>query len=113
MLVVDAGVDYQTDGAPDVGLEAAVVGVGVLVEAYVFAEMLGIECPALDEGRVLVIFSEGGNVCLFLGDGELEMVAGKAFVVGDGLDGIEVAVGWLVGIDKRRPGRLPSPVPSS
>src|SRR5208282_4462508 len=39
-LAVDAGVDYQADGAPDVGFKSAVIGVGVLVKADVFAQPL-------------------------------------------------------------------------
>ena len=59
VLGVDAGVDHQADGAPDVGLQAAVVGVGVLVKADVLAQPLGVEPPALDKGRVFSIFAEG------------------------------------------------------
>ncbi len=58
---VDAGVDDETDGAPDVAFQASVVGVGVLVEADIFAEALGVESPAFAIGRVVTVFAEFGN----------------------------------------------------
>ena len=48
VLGVDAGIDDEADGAHDVALEAAIVGVGVLVEAHILAQPLGVEPPALD-----------------------------------------------------------------
>ena len=104
MLGVDAGVDHQADGAPDVGFEAAVIGVRVLVKADILAQMLGVERPALDVGRVFAVFAEGGDAGELLGDGDLQVVAGDAFVVGDGLDGVEVAVGGVVGVDQQAAG---------
>jgi hypothetical protein len=42
-----------------------------------------------------------GNVVELLGDGDLQMVAGKAFVVGDHLHAVKVAVGGVVGVDEQ------------
>ena len=49
-LGVHAGVDDEADGAEEFRGETAVVGDGVLVEADVFAELLGVEAPALGVG---------------------------------------------------------------
>jgi hypothetical protein len=43
---VDAGVDDEADSAERVGVETAIVTGGVLVEANLFAELLGVEGPA-------------------------------------------------------------------
>jgi len=52
VLRVNPGIDDETDGAPDVGFQAAVVGVRVLVEADVFAKALGVKPPTLRIGGV-------------------------------------------------------------
>ena len=59
VLGVDAGVDDQADGAQDVGFETAEVGVGVLVEADVLAEPLGVEPPAFGVCGVVEVLAEG------------------------------------------------------
>ena len=100
VLGVDAGVDDEADGAPDVVFEAAVVGVGVLIEADVFAEALGVKGPAFGVGRVVLVLAEFGNVCQLLGDGDLQVMAGNSFVIGDGFDVVEVAVSGVVGVDE-------------
>ena len=100
VLRVNAGVDYEANGAPYVGLEPAVVGIGVLVEADIFAKTLGIESPAFSECGVAAKFAKFGDALLLLRDGDLQVMAGKALVVGDGLDLVEVAVGGVVGIDE-------------
>ena len=90
MLVVEAGVDHQADGAQHLVLQAAVVVVGVLVEADLLAEPLGVERPALDEGGVAALLAERRQRRQLLGDRELHVMAGDALVVrgrlhGDGL----------------------------
>ena len=37
---------------------------------------------------------------MLLCDGDLQMMAGNAFVIGDGFDLVEVAVGGVVGVDE-------------
>ena len=85
-LGVDAGVDDEADGAPDVGLEAAIVGVRILVEADILAQPLGVEAPTFDEGGVAAVLAELGNALKLLRDGNLQVMAGNALVVGDGLN---------------------------
>ena len=113
MLGVDAGVDHEADRAPHVGLQAAVVGVGVLVEADLLAQPLGVERPALGVGGVVGLLAEGGQAGQLLLDGDLQVMAGDSLVVGDGLDIGQRAVGEVVGVDIDLPGRLPSGVPWS
>ena len=67
--------------APDVVLKPAVVGVGILVEANVFAQALGIEAPAFTECGIAAELPEVGNVLQFLRDRNLQMVAGKSLVI--------------------------------
>jgi len=47
VLGVHAGVYDQADGAPDAALKPAIVADGVLVEADLFAEALGVERPVV------------------------------------------------------------------
>ena len=61
-LRVHAGIDDQPNGAPDVALQAAVVGVGVLVEAHLLAQPLGVQPPSLDVRRIMLMLAEGGRV---------------------------------------------------
>ena len=58
LLVVEAGIHHQPDGAQHLVLQMAVVAVGVLVEADLLAEPLGVERPALDEGGVARLLAE-------------------------------------------------------
>ena len=47
---------------------------------------------------------KSGTPVQLLGDGDLQMMAGNAFVIGDGLDLVEVAVGGVVGVDEQTAG---------
>ena len=85
VLRVNAGIDDEADRAPHVGFEAAVVGVGVLVEADLLAEPLGVERPAFGERRVVALPAELGQAGELLANGDLQMMAGDALVVRDGL----------------------------
>ena len=91
---MDAGVDDEADGAEEFRGETAVVADGVLVEADVFAELLGVESPAFGVGgEASAVEAELGQAFELLLDGELHVMAGDAFVVGDGLVVDEGAVG--------------------
>ena len=62
--------------------------------------MFGVESPALGVGGVVHVFAEFGEAGEFLGDGDLQVMAGKAFVVGDGFDVGEGAVLEVVSVDE-------------
>src|SRR5438477_348695 len=79
-----AGADDAPDGAEQFGVEATVVADGILVEADLFAELLGVEGPALGVGAEAGVEAEFGQALELLLDGELHVVTGNAFVVGDG-----------------------------
>jgi hypothetical protein len=100
VLGVDAGIDDEANGAEIVGFKAAEVGVRILIEADVFAEALGVESPAFGVGGVVEVFAEGGQAGQLLRDGDLQVMAGQAFVVGDRFDGGERAVLEVVGVDE-------------
>ena len=99
VLVVDAGVDHQTDGPLHVAIEPAIVGKRILVEAHVLAEPLRIEGPALHERGVGLELAERGYAVEFLGNGDLQMMARQPFVVSHGLHFVEVALRGVIGID--------------
>ena len=92
MLRVDASVDDEANGTPDVAFKAAVVRIGILVEADIFAEAFGVQSPAFAEGGVAAEFAKLGNAFLFPGDGDLQMMAGQAFVIAEIFDLVKVAV---------------------
>src|SRR3546814_17078414 len=56
----------------------ALIGIGEHAERR--PQRLGIERPALDEGGVAAEAHEGGKRLILLGEADLEMVAGRAFV---------------------------------
>ena len=60
-LVVHAGIDNQANGAEELGVEAAVVGDGVGVEADFLAQLFGIKRPAFGVGRVASAETELGK----------------------------------------------------
>ena len=113
-LGVDAGIDHQADGAPDVGFQAAVVGVGVLVEANVLAQPLGVERPSLRVGRV------ARRIC---GTPARPSAPARWRSAGDGRecprDRRSTSTAYrlrsvaLYVLMNKRPGRLPSGVPGS
>lgn len=114
---VDAGIDDEAAGAPEFVGEAAEVVVGVLVEATVWggggecaaggvahfeAEAFGVEGPALDEGGDADGGAEGVLVAgfgEFLGDGDLEVVAGDGLVHGETGFGEGGADAEVAGVD--------------
>ncbi len=100
VLRMDAGVDDEADGAEDVAFEAAVIRVRVLIEADIFAELLGVESPAFGVGGVVEVFAKSGQAGELLRDRNLEMVAGQAFVVSDGFNVGERGVLVVVGVDE-------------
>ena len=101
---MDAGVDDETDGAEELGVEAAVVADGVLVEADLFAELLGVERPAFGVGAKAGVETELGQTCELLLNRDLHVMAGDAFVVGDGLVEQQRSVGEVAGGDDDAPG---------
>ena len=60
--------------------------IGSLVEAHLLAEPLGIEAPALAIGAVAAEAAELGHVRQLLRQRDLEMMAGRALMIGDRLD---------------------------
>src|SRR5580658_255881 len=83
--VVNAGVYNQTHRSEQFRAEAAVVGARVPVEADLLAESLGVESPALSVGRVSAVLAELGEAGEGLLDGDLEVVARDALMIGDRL----------------------------
>ena len=85
MLRVDAGIDHQADRAPDIGFQAAIVVVGILVEADILAQPLGVESPSLGVRGVVGVFAKLGKAGQLLRDRYLQMMPGQSFVISDGL----------------------------
>jgi hypothetical protein len=95
VLRVDAGIDDQADRAPDVAFQAAVVVVGILVEADILAQPLGVEPPSLGVSGVVDVFAKFGNAGELLRDRYLQMMPGQPFVVSPRLYIIEGRVSNL------------------
>ncbi len=77
---MEAGVDDQPAGPPHLVGEPAEVAVGIGVEARLQPQPLGIEAPALAEGRDVGEAPEIGQVLLLPRQGTLEMVSRHRFV---------------------------------
>ena len=73
--VVDAGVDDEAHGAPQVVGELPEARVRILVEAEVVAEPLGVERPAFDVGREAAGAPEHRQVGLLLRERDLQVMA--------------------------------------
>ena len=82
---MDSGVHDQAHRAEEFRGEAAVVGDGVLVEANLFAKLLRVKGPAFDVSvEAETVQAELGQPGELLLDGKLHVMAGNAFVIGDG-----------------------------
>src|SRR5687768_8117942 len=75
-LGVEAGVGDQPHRPPQFEREVAELRIGVLVEAHLAAEPLGVEAPAFDIGAVSAEAAELGDSLQLLLQRDLEMVAG-------------------------------------
>src|SRR3954469_8488300 len=74
----EAGVGAQPDRPPQLQRQVAELRIGVLVEAHLPPEPLGIEPPALDIGAVAAEAPELGHALQLLLERDLEMVARRA-----------------------------------
>src|ERR1700760_1659356 len=101
---MDARIDDQADGAPDVTFQAAVIAVRILVEANILAQLLGVETPPFGVSRVPEIFAKLGNAGEFLSNGYLQMVPGQTFVVSPALSVRQGSSLKLISIDKDHAG---------
>ena len=104
MFRVDAGIDHQADGAPDIGFQAAIVVVGILVEPDVLAQPLGVESPSLGVGGVVGVLAKLRNAGQLLGDGDLQMMPRQSFVIRNGLSCIERPRFEFISVDEHRTG---------
>ena len=112
VLGVDSGIDYPADGAPYFVLQAAVFAVGILIKADFFSEALGVEGPAFGVGvEIEIEFAEGRQAGELLRNRKLQVMAGDAFVVGNGFDVEQKPFLGGVLLTLMRPGREPSPAP--
>src|SRR3546814_11694462 len=84
--VVDAGVDDEAGGAPQLHAEAAEIGIGIVVEAHVLAELLGLEAPALGIGCDAAELAEGRHLTAQPGlDRALQVMASNATSIVHGI----------------------------
>src|SRR5215469_16644668 len=99
---VAAGVDYEPDSTPGIGFKASIIGPRILIETDLLAKAFGIKCPAFGVGGVFKVAAEGGKSVKFLCDGNLQVMAGNAFVITDGLHVRQRALIELVEVDVDR-----------
>src|SRR5450631_1849695 len=81
---VDAGIDDEAYRAEELTGESSVVAHRILVEANLFAGLLGVQRPTLDVARVLSVTAKLWQARQLLRDRELHVMAGYAFVICDG-----------------------------
>jgi hypothetical protein len=101
-LGVDARIDDQAHRAKALALESAPIRDRILVEANLFAELLGIERPTFDVARIRpqkAVLAEFRQICHLLRYGQLHVVAGNAFVIGGRLVIDQAAMREVVGGD--------------
>ena len=92
---MNAGIYDQTHRPEQLRAQAAVVRAGVLVEADLLTQFLGIESPALGIGGVSAVLAELGQAGKRLLNGDLEMMTGNALMIGDRLVIDEAAMGGV------------------
>ena len=83
LLMVQAGINDEATGAPQLHRQPSKVGIRVGVEAELQREVLGVESPAFGIGRVTAKPAEGRNAVQLLHDGQLHVVTRRAFVIGE------------------------------
>src|SRR5262249_20494 len=105
MLVVNAGIHYQPDGAQHFAIEVAVARIGILEEAHVFAETLSVERPTFAVGRIEAVLTKRRKLGQSLRDRDLHVVTGHAFVIGRSFNRNRRAMAVIAGvhINDRRP----------
>src|SRR3954471_209077 len=86
MFVVEAGVDYEANGAQHVSLQVAEVAVWILEESHFFAEALGVECPAFRVGRVVFLLAKFRQLGKFLRERDLQVMSGNPLVIRRGFE---------------------------
>src|SRR4029077_18928760 len=98
MLVMHAGIEHRADSAQHFIREAAVIRVGILIEADIFSEALGIKRPSFDVTGVAGLLAKRRQTGQSLRDGNLQVVAGNTLVVCSGFHVHERAVGKVAGV---------------
>ncbi len=105
---VQAGVDHQSAGSQGVGRQHAHPVDGRGVQPHLVGQALGVEAPTLGVRRVVVVLAELGDPLELGRDRQLQVMAGDALVVGQGLQ-LERPPGLGVGdVDEER--AAPAPV---
>ena len=110
---VNSGVDDQTNRAHQFEIEAPIIRGRILKKPDLLTEGLGINRPAFCVGIIDDVEAKLGQTGQALLDGDLQVMAGDAFVVGLGLVAEQFSMG-VVGScnhDSRRP--APSGVPKT
>ena len=80
---MDAGVDDEAAGAPQLHTEAAEIAVGIGVETHVLAQLFRIEAPAFGIGGHAAEAAEGRQPLKLGLHRALEMMAGHPLVIGE------------------------------
>ena len=83
---MQAGVGDQPDCAPHLQREHAEFRIGIAIGAHFLGQALAIEAPPFGIGAIIAEAAEFGQVGQFLRAGDLEMMARRAFMMGDRRD---------------------------
>ena len=101
--MVQPGVDDEPDGAEVLGLQPAQVVERVVLVPHLPGEALGVEGPALREGREGQHSAEGRDVAQLRLDTDLEVMTRDALVIGERPHGPARRDGGELGEEDRRP----------
>src|ERR1035437_6488153 len=83
---MDTRVDDQTNGAEKLRREASIIRNRILVETYLFTQLLGVKRPSFDVRiKAETVQPEFRQARKLLLDGKLHVMSGNAFVIGDSL----------------------------
>ena len=99
MLIMQPRIHHKTNSAQHLALEMAVIAIGILEIAEFLSKLLGIESPTLGIGCVIFVLPEGRQLRQLLGESDLQVMTGHAFVIGIRFDVQRRALFKVTGVD--------------
>ena len=97
---MDAGIDHQPRGAPDLVAEHAEALVSALVHPHLETELLAVERPALAVGRDIGELAEHRLILVLHGDRHLKGVPGRRLVQRERGEVVQRAAREVIGVEK-------------
>ena len=98
MLVMETGVDNQTNRSQHVILQMPIVAVRILEKSDFLAQSLRVEGPSFRVGCIKFVLTKQRQFRQLLRDGNLHVMSRESFVIGGGLDIQHGALGEIAGV---------------